>query len=217
MNFDVNLECAILTGSDVRDWLQGQITQDVRLLSPDSPIAFCLTSATGQIVGLGTLCETPEGVVVVADPQSIAVLGQRLETYVIMEEVEMKPITQGPFPVWAGRGFEVLGDFEVGNRLERGWPELGVDIDAKTFPQELGEGFVKTHVSFTKGCYLGQEVVHRIHARGKVNRVWAAIESDTELRVGDGRVTRVEEIGESWFGGGLFPISEAENLRRIPI
>jgi len=217
MFYNVNLQCARINGCDAKDWLQGQITQDIRLLSPKSPIAFCLTNATGQIVGLGTLSEGIAGIVVVADSRSMECLQARLDTYVIMEDVHLQTIPEGEFPVWTGDGFKLLGEINDVNRLERGWPELGVDIDAKTFPQELGESFVAAHVSFTKGCYLGQEVVHRIHARGKVNRIWAAVESDSELQVGEGRITRVEKIGEKWFGGGLFPVSEAESLRRIPI
>jgi aminomethyltransferase len=52
-------------------------------------------------------------------------------------------------------------------RVEEGLPLLGVDLGEDTLPQETG--FVEA-VSYTKGCYLGQEVVARIHYRGHVNR-----------------------------------------------
>jgi folate-binding protein YgfZ len=45
---------------------------------------------------------------------------------------------------------------------------VGVDIDERTIPQEAG--VVDGAVSFTKGCYLGQELVARIDSRGHVNR-----------------------------------------------
>ena len=45
---------------------------------------------------------------------------------------------------------------------------MGVDIDEKTIPQEAG--VVGAAVDFTKGCYLGQELVARIDSRGRVNR-----------------------------------------------
>ena len=45
---------------------------------------------------------------------------------------------------------------------------MGVDVDEKTIPQETG--LVPEAVSFTKGCFLGQELVARIDSRGRVNR-----------------------------------------------
>jgi aminomethyltransferase len=53
-------------------------------------------------------------------------------------------------------------------RVEAGLPRFGADFDADHFPQETGLG--EEAVSYTKGCYLGQEVVARIHYRGGVNR-----------------------------------------------
>jgi len=53
-------------------------------------------------------------------------------------------------------------------RIEQGVPKLGVDVDEKTIPQEA---FLELDaVSFTKGCFLGQELVTRIDTRGHVNR-----------------------------------------------
>lgn len=54
-------------------------------------------------------------------------------------------------------------------RIEAGEPLMGVDVDHKTIPQETG--LTEEAVSFTKGCYLGQELVARIDSRGHVNRV----------------------------------------------
>jgi folate-binding protein YgfZ len=54
-------------------------------------------------------------------------------------------------------------------RIENGRPEWGIDIDETTIPQEAN--LEELHaISFTKGCYTGQEVVARIHFRGHVNR-----------------------------------------------
>lgn len=53
-------------------------------------------------------------------------------------------------------------------RIEGGEPKMGVDVDQKTIPQE--SGLTAAAVSFTKGCYLGQELVARIDSRGHVNR-----------------------------------------------
>ncbi len=53
-------------------------------------------------------------------------------------------------------------------RIESGRPRLGYDMDAETMPQEAGIN--ERAVSFTKGCYVGQETVARLHYRGKPNR-----------------------------------------------
>jgi folate-binding protein YgfZ len=53
-------------------------------------------------------------------------------------------------------------------RVERGRPRFGVDIDETTIPQEAGLN--ERAVSFTKGCYVGQETVARLHYKGKPNR-----------------------------------------------
>jgi folate-binding protein YgfZ len=53
-------------------------------------------------------------------------------------------------------------------RIESGRPRLGLDMDGDTIPQEAGLN--ERAVSFTKGCYVGQETVARLHYKGKPNR-----------------------------------------------
>jgi folate-binding protein YgfZ len=53
-------------------------------------------------------------------------------------------------------------------RIETGFPMYGVDFDENNLPQEVGRG--REAISFTKGCYLGQETVARIDALGHVNQ-----------------------------------------------
>ena len=53
-------------------------------------------------------------------------------------------------------------------RVERGRPRYGIDLDDSVIPQEAGLN--ARAVSFTKGCYVGQETVARLHYRGKPNR-----------------------------------------------
>jgi aminomethyltransferase len=52
-------------------------------------------------------------------------------------------------------------------RVEAGWPWFGLDIDDSNL---LMESLTRDHVSFTKGCYIGQEVVIRVEHQGHVNR-----------------------------------------------
>lgn len=64
-------------------------------------------------------------------------------------------------------------------RVEAGYPEWGIDIDDTTIPQEAN--FDELHaISYTKGCYTGQEVVARVHFRGHVNRHLRGLRTDRE-------------------------------------
>jgi tRNA-modifying protein YgfZ len=63
-------------------------------------------------------------------------------------------------------------------RIEQGLPAYGVDITSENLPQEVGRD--AQAISFTKGCYLGQETVARIDALGHVNRHLSRIAIDSE-------------------------------------
>jgi len=69
-------------------------------------------------------------------------------------------------------------------RLEAGVPSLGSDIGAKTMPPELGPAFESRHVSYRKGCYMGQEVLMRIHSRGHTNKSWVGLLTDGPVEPG---------------------------------
>ncbi|MEX2142894.1 MAG: glycine cleavage T C-terminal barrel domain-containing protein [Pirellulales bacterium] len=73
----------------------------------------------------------------------------------------------------------VRGDMEAFEmaRLEAGTPLYGRDITEKNLPQEVNRD--TQAISFTKGCYLGQETVARIDALGHVNRVLVGVRFDT--------------------------------------
>jgi tRNA-modifying protein YgfZ len=62
-------------------------------------------------------------------------------------------------------------------RIEAGFPHFGTDITDDNLPQEIGRN--KQAISFTKGCYLGQETVARIDAMGHVNRLLARVKFDS--------------------------------------
>jgi folate-binding protein YgfZ len=61
-------------------------------------------------------------------------------------------------------------------RVEAGVPAFGADFDEQHFPQETG--LESQAVSYTKGCYLGQEIVARIHYRGKANHALRQLRFD---------------------------------------
>ena len=86
-------------------------------------------------------------------------------------------------------------------RVETGRPRFGVDLDDSVIPQEAGLN--ERAVSFTKGCYVGQETVARLFYRGKPNRhlrglrLSAPAPSGAPLRLGDREVGRLGSVAAS--------------------
>jgi folate-binding protein YgfZ len=86
-------------------------------------------------------------------------------------------------------------------RVERGPPRYGIDLDDTVIPQEAALN--ERAVSFTKGCYVGQETVARLHYRGKPNRrlrglrLSAAVQTGAELVLGGRAVGRVGSVAQS--------------------
>jgi len=96
-------------------------------------------------------------------------------------------------------------------RVESGRPRFGVDLDSDSvIPQEAGLN--ERAVSFTKGCYVGQETVARLYYRGKPNRrlrgvrLSAPAPSGAELRLGEKTVGR---LGSSVVSPSFGPIGLA--------
>jgi hypothetical protein len=82
------------------------------------------------------------------------------------------------------------------SRILAGVPKLGADVDERTIPQEAG--LEREAVSFTKGCFVGQELVCRIDTRGHVNRLLrrlVARAGEPDLAPGAGVVVGGREVG----------------------
>ena len=101
-------------------------------------------------------------------------------------------------------------------RLRQGWP-LDNDIPEKTLPQEVGLN--DRAISFTKGCYLGQETVARLDALGHVNRrlVVLAVEKGGSLVVGDSVVSNDEVVSRITSVGCLGDQEASLAMAIIPI
>jgi tRNA-modifying protein YgfZ len=78
-------------------------------------------------------------------------------------------------------------------RIESGRPRHGLDMGAATIPQEAGLN--ERAVSFTKGCYVGQETVARLHYKGKPNRFLRGLRLTAPVGHGDSIVLGDREVG----------------------
>ncbi len=95
-------------------------------------------------------------------------------------------------------------------RIEAGTPRFGAEMSAETMPAEAG--IVERAVSFTKGCYIGQEPVARLHYKGRPNRhlrglrLSAPVDAGAALRLGEKEVGR---LGSAAVSPALGPIGLA--------
>ncbi len=80
-------------------------------------------------------------------------------------------------------------------RILAGWPTLGAEIDDRTLPQEVRYDEIGG-VSYTKGCYTGQETVARLHFRGHTNRELRGLRWPGSAMLDSRQVTRDgKEVG----------------------
>jgi folate-binding protein YgfZ len=135
----------------------------------------------GSIAGARVLLvRTDAGVDVVCDSADTAAVREAL-------------LTAGAVEIEAATA-EVL-------RVEHGRPRYGIDLDDSVIPQEAGLN--ERAVSFTKGCYVGQETVARLHYRGKPNRhlrglrLHDGVAPGTPLQLGDREVGRLTSVALS--------------------
>lgn len=177
-----------LSGEDVRGFLQGLVTQDMALVGEHAPQWAGLLTPQGKALFDFILWGDGESVLIDCEADQRDALVRRLTIYrlrrpIAIEAVEggvhwAKDGTQGvPDPRLPALGRRWLG--ESGGELATGWlahrlslgvtegaAELGQD---KTLWLEANAGELNG-VSFTKGCYVGQENTARMHYRAKVNR-----------------------------------------------
>lgn len=248
-----------ITGADVKTWLQGQLTNDIALCSEQEWQGHCICSAKGQIEDIVSVRESENGYLILSSKPHV-ILG-RVKDFVIMEDVTANWTS---LKVYAVQGAGTGGGFNLcpsGGRIElsestaianiqqatddeislasliSGIPIQGVDTTDKTLPPELGSHFLGQHVSHNKGCYVGQEVLQRIHSRGHTNREWVLLQCESAVQAGNrvsteenevaGVITRCELSQEfGWVAGAMMrgdsetaTISTLEgpvNSKRVP-
>ncbi len=91
-------------------------------------------------------------------------------------------------------------------RIARGVPRYGVDLSQRDLPQETEQ---KHALNFTKGCYIGQEIVERIRARAILHRTFTGFlvegdspQSGTKIKAGDKNIGEITSAARIPFPGG---------------
>jgi tRNA-modifying protein YgfZ len=230
----------VLTGADVADFLQGQVSNDVEALLPGSGCYATLLTAKGKIRCDIRILRGDSWFLVDSEPQALPVLEHMVRVYSIGRDVhatrderELWSIigpaaraaldnpppaaehshTEGQLGLYVAtdNGVDLVGDrpdlpamtSETAEilRIESGRPRLGFELGDDVIPQEAGIN--ERAISFTKGCYVGQETVARLFYKGKPNRHLRGLrlsgpaEPGAELRLGERPVGRLGSVAAS--------------------
>jgi len=214
-------------GPDAVRFLNGQLTRDVADIGDETRLS-CVTDAKGRLQFTVEVCagtREDELWVILPESQPGEGLRERLERYLIADEVEVEEVDARWTRVRAGSARADAGaDF---TRSARGvfpegvdhwwrdgglpdWPPLApeeidrlrIEAGIPTWGRELEQGmlppeagFDRHAISYEKGCYIGQEVLSRIKSIGRVNRRLARFELDRPATAGEALHLDDNEIG----------------------
>ena len=216
----------VVAGDDATSFLQSLVSQDLDPISDKGSAMSLLLTPQGKLDVLFRITRVGDAWWLDTEPDYGSRLAESLGRFRIRVQADVEdrtastgmlsfvgdatPHSDGVVSVPTRWGVDVLGDLVVigelaaqaalrddfeAFRIEHALPRLGVDIDEKTIPQEA---FLdRDAVSFTKGCFLGQELVARIDSRGHVNRYLRRLrlDGDTVPPTGATVVAGDKEVG----------------------
>jgi folate-binding protein YgfZ len=178
--------CPVLTAANVlkrveqmvimEDVVAEEVTGRYRLMSIQGPTATARLSQLLSLPNLDAGIAEFEGASIYVLRSNRTGLGGWDLWVSIEDTTAVNVIRENFFPV-SQESYDIA-------RLEAGIPLFGSDMGEKTFPPEMGKAFEERHVSYNKGCYMGQEVLMRIHSRGHTNKTWVGLLSESPLEVG---------------------------------
>ena len=176
-----------ISGEDVRGFLQGLITNDMALLDAESPLWAGLLTAQGKALFDFILWADGQDVLVDCEKGEADALARWLSLYRLRRPIVIAPETS--LAVHWSREGEARHDPRLPNlgrrwlapptEAAKGWTEHRLSLGVTEGVAELGSGETLwlecnaaelNGVSFTKGCYVGQENTARMNYRQKVNR-----------------------------------------------
>jgi folate-binding protein YgfZ len=154
-----DLSALAVTGNDAAIFLQGQTTCDV---NTDKLGAFC--NAKGRVISTFVLLKNENGFLLILPTSLLSTIQERLQRYKLRAKVEM-----------------IETDLPAFN-LPKNMPWLSPETSEQFIPQWLNLDTLGG-ISFTKGCYTGQEIVARTHYLGDVKRRLFLARCETDLDI----------------------------------
>jgi folate-binding protein YgfZ len=189
-----------VAGPQAVTYLQGQLSQDVERLQVGASVPSFLLEPTGKVSAwLEVRRDAEDALALTVDAGFGEDVVARLSRFKLRTKVDIELV---------GRGTVDDGVAEE-DRIAAGVPRMGAElVPGQTIPAEAGQQIIDRSVSFTKGCYTGQELVARIDSRGgNVPRHLRALviagpegsgpEPGAEIAVGGSAVGRVTSVAWS--------------------
>jgi folate-binding protein YgfZ len=197
-----------VAGPDAEGYLQRMLSNDVT--QGEVVDALLLTPKSRLIAPLRVWRRGPDDFLLLTEPELGDVVRAQLVRSRFAANCEIEPEEHSSVLVFGGKhGLpgELPGTVEVLDadaeatldaagleraRIEAGVPAWGKELDDSILPAEAG--LDETHISFTKGCYPGQEPIARLRHRGHVNRRLRVVEVEA-ARPGDEIVYEGKPVG----------------------
>lgn len=191
-----------VTGDDRVRFIHGMCTANVETLAPGDWLRAAMLNIKGRVTAVLEIAHRDDDLLLMCEPGLADKVHQLLSRHAIMDEVEFEIVElplhrvwPDPASVWtAPPVFEAptapseVAAVEV-RRIEAGMPRYGVDVSEDNFPFE---SLLGRHVDYEKGCYIGQEPVYRVFAKGKPSRQLRGVIVD-----GDGAVAAGATVGHA--------------------
>ena len=173
-------------GPDARSYLQGQFSQDMDTVDRDSSAWSWLLQPTGKVAALVLVSKVADETYSIAvDSGFGSVVLARLNRFKLRVKVDLT-LVEADGTVFEGTEVE---------RIEAVWPAMGSELVVdETIPNAAGIN--DRTVSFTKGCYTGQELVARIDSRGDhTPQHLRHLQASNRLAVGDVLTVDGKQVG----------------------
>lgn len=173
------MKTAILVeGTDARKFLQGQLTCDMNLLTAEQPLRGAHCNLKGRVEALYNIFLIPSGILLVTEAAVIKHALEKLEFYARFSKVKLSLV---PVDAAIIEKYPVLFKEEFNPERAR----LHLETLGRFLPQELGLDETQNAISYTKGCYLGQEIVARLHYLGKLKKELVLVHFDHPVKPGE--------------------------------
>lgn len=182
IDVDARRDRVTVSGPDTWTFLQNLLSQDLDGLADGESRATLMLTPQGKVDVVARITRAGDDAVLTTDPGWGEHLAAALTRFKIRTKVDLAVEPAPPVDAAAAASEEVA-------RIAAGVPRMGADLDDSVIPQEAF--LERDAVSFTKGCFVGQELVCRIDARGHVNRFLRHLvpdDPDVVLHVG-GEIT----------------------------
>ena len=151
-----------ISGVDSAEFLQGQITNDVNLASSDQMLRSAICNVKGRVLAVFKILKVGTDFHIFLNKSIAEKFKSHLEKYSVFYKTKIEFINQ------SSKNIEITSESDFRLRcIEEGFVDINESISESFTPHELNYQNLGL-INFEKGCFTGQEVIARMHYRGKL-------------------------------------------------